>query len=156
MLKKKKFRICQATKDRNIAVIVNEKGDEAESFVLTHNPKKAKDTYHKLHVNPNPNDQETSYIMHRIRKGKIGDNELYSTITVDNYSLSKQDDKELNLIYLAKKEGKPWNNYLNKNAHHTREIHQNTLITGKHRNNDKGHKRKKARKKKKTRSSRRN
>lgn len=142
MLKKKKFRICQATKDRNIAVIVNEKDDEAEGFVLTHNPKKAKDTYHKLHMNPNPNDRETSYIMHRIRKGKIGDNELYSTITVDNYSLSKQDDKELNLIYLAKKEGKPWNNYLNKNAHHTREIHQNTLITGKQLNNKHLNKRK--------------
>lgn len=143
MLKKKKFRICQATSDRNVAIIVHEKGDMAEGFVLTHNPKKMKDTYHKLHINPNPKDERPSYMTHRIRKGKIGDGELYSKKTLDNYLLSKADNKDVDRIYRAKKENKPWNTYLeNKNTYHTREIHQNTLITGKQLNNKRLNKRK--------------
>ncbi len=127
MKNKKKFRRCQATEHRNKAVIVFENGNYAEGFVLTHNPGRLKDTYHELMKNPDPNDKQKSFIVHRLRKGKIGKGELFSEEELHGLLLCAKDDKDIDLLYKAKKENKPWDYYIKKAASNG-EINNDTLM----------------------------
>ena len=127
------IRICNATPHRNKAILLYDDGDYAEGFVISHDMSKSNNTFHKLRKNPVKEDTRDSFISHQLRRGKIGDKELFGTKVFSDYEFSEEDLADIEKIYKAKKVGKPWNYYLvTKKACHTVESkHATTTICAK-------------------------
>lgn len=132
---KKTIRVCNATPHRNKAVLLYDDGIYGEGFVISHNLSKSKNTFHKLRKNPNINDPRDSYISHQLRKGKIGDKELYSVKTFSDYFFDPDDENEIELMYRAKKENKPWDYYIKKACSTVESNNATTTIRFKHKHN---------------------
>ena len=105
-------RICNATPHRNKAILLFDDGYYAEGFVFSHNMEKSNNTYHQLRKNPSIGDDRNTYLSHQLRRGKIGEKELFGVKIFLEYVFDPMDLYDIQLIYLAKKEGKPWNEYL--------------------------------------------
>ena len=120
------IRICNATPHRNKSVLLYDDGKYAEGFVLSHDMSKSNNTYHALRKNPDITDDRITYISHQLRKGKIGEKELFGVKTFKSYIFDETDAEEIELMYKAKKEGKPWNYYINKKTCHTVESNKAT------------------------------
>ncbi len=113
---KKKFRLLLKTKPAPPAIMVEDDGKTGVGYNITHSPKKSFDaTWHRLHKNPDPNDNRPSYLVHKRYKGKIGGKgATFKKAEIKGYRLDRRDSREIDLIEKAKKQGKPWNEYLPK------------------------------------------
>ena len=60
---------------------------------------KSNNTYHPLYKNPDKSDERTAYISHQLRKGKIGEKELFGIKLFNDYKLCPKDEKEIMLMY---------------------------------------------------------
>ena len=142
----KTIRVCNATPHKNKALLLYDDEKYGEGFVFSHDMSRAHVTHHKLRKNPNPNDARDSIISHQLRKGKIGSNGTFGNKKYDGYYFDSKDIEDIELMYKAKKEGKPWNYYINKKACHAVESRDATTnISVKH-SKYKRHKRRKSRK----------
>lgn len=112
----KKFRFLLRTKPTHPAVMVEDNGKTGVGYNITHTPKKSFDSsWHRLHKNPDPNDSRPSYLVHKRYEGKIGGKAAtFSKAEIKGYRLDRRDSREIDLIEKAKKQGKPWNEYLPK------------------------------------------
>lgn len=78
----------------------------AEGMNFTHNPSKLGKPYHKLHRNPNPKDKRSSYLVHEIHEGAIGNNGKFSKKTIKGYRLSLVDRWKVQKVYKSLKRQK--------------------------------------------------